>query len=251
VKYRVCGQGPFLLYLPGLDGTGELFFRQIPELARDFTVITFSLRTEGSFTYEDLIGDLTLLIEELGCSRVALCGESFGGTLALQFAIARPEMVERLIIINSFPYFRNRALLLAGRILIDLVPGELLHLSRSAAARLRMIAEDLSGEDLDKFIAITSRVPKLAAMRRMQLVAEHDVRDKLGSIEAPTLLIASRKDRLQNSVTEAELMASSMPSAKIRIIEDCGHILTPSHKCSLRTLFDEAGFINHKDTKEI
>src|SRR5215212_8674968 len=104
MEYNICGRGPFLFFLPGLDGTGELFYRQIPELSRDFTVVNFGLRTEGAFTYEDLIDDISGLIEKLGCGKVTLCGESFGGTLALQFAAARPEMVERLIIINSFPY---------------------------------------------------------------------------------------------------------------------------------------------------
>ena len=114
MQFKIFGEGPRLLYLPGLDGTGELFYRQAPELARDFTVATFPLRDRGQFTYQHLIEDLLIIINELGNSPVTLCGESFGGTLALQFALAQPKLVERLIIINSFPYFRNRALLAAG-----------------------------------------------------------------------------------------------------------------------------------------
>jgi pimeloyl-ACP methyl ester carboxylesterase len=243
VQYKINGNGPLLLYLPGLDGTGELFYRQIDDLARNFAVVTFGLRTEGSFTYKDLVEDLAALIDRLGFGRALICGESFGGTLALQFALARPDMLDRLVIINSFSYFRNRVLLNAGRILIDLLPNELLHLGRTAAAKLRFIAEDLAEEDLGKFISITSSVPKLAIMQRMALVAGHDVRGRLGEINCPTLLIASRRDRLQNSVVEAELMATLMPSARIRIVEDVGHILTPSHKFSLSALLAEAGFL--------
>jgi pimeloyl-ACP methyl ester carboxylesterase len=77
----------------------------------------------------------------------------------------------------------------------------------------------------------------------MQLVAGHDVRDRLGSIKVPALFIASRRDRLQNSILEAELMATSVPVAKIRIVEEAGHVLTPSHKCSLRSLLSEASFL--------
>ncbi len=243
MQYNTCGQGPLFPYIPGLDGTGELFYRQIPELARDFTVVTFGLRAEGDFTYEDLVEDLAALIGRLGCQSAMLCGESFGGTFALQFALSRPKLVDRLVIINSFPYFRNRALLAAGRILLEFIPFELLHLSRYVAATLGLIAENLKEEDRKKFIAVTSRVPKLAIARRMALVAKHDVRAKLGLIHAPTLLIASSRDRLQNSVVEAELMASLMPSAKIRVVEGMGHIILPSPSCSLCALFAEAGFL--------
>ena len=37
--------------------------------------------------------------------RATIVGESFGGALALSFALARPEQVNRLVVLNSFPHF--------------------------------------------------------------------------------------------------------------------------------------------------
>lgn len=243
MQYKVYGQGPLLIFLPGLDGTGELFYRQIPELSRHFQVVTASLRTEGDFTYGDLVGDIENAIKELNYDRAFICGESFGGSLALQFASARPEMVERLTIINSFPYFRNRLLLTAGRVLLEFTPIEFLSLGRRAAVSLGLIAESLTREDLDKFVAITTKVPKLAIARRMNLVAKHDVRGKLPDIQTRTLLIATQKDRLQNSVAEAEFMASKMPNARVRVVKGMGHIFLPSPDFSLSSVFEEEGFL--------
>jgi pimeloyl-ACP methyl ester carboxylesterase len=246
MDYKICGDGPLMLLIPGLDGTGELFYRQLPELARDFTVATFALRAAGHFTYQDLVEDLAGLIEKLGKNSATICGESFGGTLTLQFALARPEMVERLVVINSFSYFRNRALLMAGRLLLDFTPFELIHFGRTIAVSLNMLAEDLPAEDKKRFLSITKKVNKLGVARRMELIAEYDLREQIGGINLPTLFIASRRDRLQNSVAEAQAMAARMPQAKIKIIEDMGHIPLPAPNFSLHAIFAEAGFLPEK-----
>src|SRR2546422_3726079 len=104
----MSGFGNTLLYIAGLDGTGELFFKQSRELAHSYRVVTFRLRDGNTFTYDDLTADIADLIQGLGSQRLTILGESFGGTIALTFALRYPKMVERLIIVNSFPRFRGR-----------------------------------------------------------------------------------------------------------------------------------------------
>lgn len=249
MHFKMRGQGPPLLFLPGLDGTGELFYRQADELVAHFTVVTAALRDQGEFTYQDLIDDIARLITKLERGPVVLCGESFGGTLALQFTLAHPELVARLVVINSFPYFGNRPLLRLGQLLLEFTPYELIHWGRAIAANLRLLAEDLPSEDRKKFIAFTSTLPKFAIMRRMALVAEHDVRARLTEIKTPTLFIASRRDRLQDSVAEARYMSSRIEGAKVAILEGMGHIPLPSPACSLLKIFRKAAFMNHSETE--
>src|SRR5262245_17442852 len=102
VPYKVDGSGPLLIYVAGLDGTGELFFKQIPDLVRDYRVVTYRLSDDRHFTYEDLAKDLAGIIRHQQERSALIVGESFGGTIALEFAIRHPEMVDRLLIINSF-----------------------------------------------------------------------------------------------------------------------------------------------------
>src|SRR5438132_6179069 len=61
--YRVEGNGRLLIYIAGLDGTGELFFKQAPALARSYRVVTFRARDDARFTYEDLADDVAAIIE--------------------------------------------------------------------------------------------------------------------------------------------------------------------------------------------
>lgn len=243
MQYKISGNGPVLMFVPGLDGTGQLFYRQEKELSKHFTVVTCSLRDSGNFVYKDLIDDLVDLITKLDLGKATLCGESFGGTISLQFALKHPYLLERLVIVNSFPYFRNRALFLTGRVLLEFTPYELIQWSRIAAVHLGFLAEDIDKIEKEKFISITTKIPKLAVVRRMDLIRGYDIRDKLDHIATPTLFLAGREDRLQNSVLEAEFMAKKMPNAKVKILENMGHIPLPSSKCSLLEIFKEEEFL--------
>src|SRR5689334_20685378 len=60
--YRSEGSGPLLIYIAGLDGTGELFFKQVPQLASSFRVITFRQRDDSDFSYEDIADDVAAII---------------------------------------------------------------------------------------------------------------------------------------------------------------------------------------------
>src|SRR4026208_2470043 len=113
-QYRVEGSGPLLIYIAGLDGTGQLFFKQSPALTRSYRVVTFRSRDTGRFTDEELSNDLAASIRDLGEKQATILGESFGGTVALSFALLYPAMVKRLVVINSFPRFRGRVKIRLG-----------------------------------------------------------------------------------------------------------------------------------------
>ena len=102
----IVGTGQPVILVPGMDGTGLLFYRQVPLLARSYRVITYALRDTAA-TMDVLVSDLARIIDTVAPTerRAIIVGESFGGALALSFALARPEQVSRLVILNSFPYF--------------------------------------------------------------------------------------------------------------------------------------------------
>ena len=84
-----------LVLVPGIDGTGKLFYRQIPRLEERFTVTTIRLRDDAE-TMADLVADLHDEIARVAADgrRVSLLGESFGGALTLSYAVRHPERVE-------------------------------------------------------------------------------------------------------------------------------------------------------------
>jgi 3-oxoadipate enol-lactonase len=221
--YSVEGSGPLLIFVPGLDGTGQLFFKQSPALSRSFRVVTFRSRERGQFTYEELADDVAAIIKDLREERATIVAESFGGGVALTFALRYPQMIDRLVVINSFPRFRNRLQIRMGAWLASLLPFPALWPLRKAACILGLWADGVSREDRRRFFAAIRTVEGEGYARRLQLIRDLDIEDRLSNIHAPTLFIAAEKDRLIKSVREARRMAARMPRATVRIIKSAGH----------------------------
>ena len=90
-----------LVLVPGLDGTGLLFYRQVPLLERRYRVATHRLR-DTAVAIDELVSELHDRVTEVAPdARVTLVGESFGGALSLTYALAHPERVARLVVIST------------------------------------------------------------------------------------------------------------------------------------------------------
>jgi pimeloyl-ACP methyl ester carboxylesterase len=221
--YWVEGSGPLLIYIAGLDGTGRLFFKQAGALARSYRVVTFRSRDDASFTYDDLSGDVARIIRDQGERRAVILGESFGGTVALNFALRHPEMVERLVVINSFPRFPSRFKIRLAAWLAAILPFPLILPARLASSRLGLFLDGVNREDRRQFFEAFRSVSGPAYARRLRLIADLDLESRLSEISAPTIFIAGEKDLLIPSAREAHRMAARMPNATLKIIKGAGH----------------------------
>src|SRR5215207_6323956 len=99
---------PFLLYLAGLDGTGRLLHRQ-QQLHEDYQVECVAYPQDAVHSYGEL-ADLAIGALERAGGGVVLA-ESFGGAVALLATLRRPELVRRLVLVNTFAYFPRGAII--------------------------------------------------------------------------------------------------------------------------------------------
>ncbi|HEY6333581.1 MAG TPA: alpha/beta hydrolase [Blastocatellia bacterium] len=222
--------------VPGIDGTGELIFKQLPGLAKHFRVATFKLRESGEFSYRDLAGDIAAIIRDVGEERAMVAGESFGGTVALWFALLYPNMLERLVIINSFPRFRNRLKISAARRLAYLLPPRAVWVLRAAGNSVGLYVDGVAAEERRRCRSIIKTAHVNGIRRRLELIEELDLVPRLSEIEAPTLFIAADRDLLLPSVREARLMASRIPNATIKVAQGAGHACLLGDRVSLETI---------------
>jgi len=237
--YRVEGSGPLLVYISGLDGTGELFFKQIEHLKHAYRVVSFRSRETGLFTYEDLVKDLAAIIRDIGEVRATILGESFGGTVALNFALRYPEMVERLVVINSFPRFRSRLKIKLAVRLASGLPFRLLWPLRRFSNTLGLFIDGVRAEERNVFWKAIRTVSAEGYSRRLQLIYELDVVDRLGEIQSPSLFIAGERDLLVPSAKEAIAMAARMPHATVKIVRGAGHACLLGERVNLAQLLGE------------
>ncbi len=110
LHYVRAGQGPLLLFLHGFPEFWGAWERQLEIFSRDYTVVAPDLRgynlsdkPDGVKAYRPkvLIEDLRQLIAHLGFERCRLVAHDWGGALAWNLAIAHPQLIEKLVIINA------------------------------------------------------------------------------------------------------------------------------------------------------
>lgn len=103
------GGGPPLVVLPGLFGSKRNWASIARVLGEQRRVITADLRNHGESPWADghdypaLAADVARLVERAAGSRAAVLGHSMGGKAAMLLALTRPELVERLVVVDIAP----------------------------------------------------------------------------------------------------------------------------------------------------
>jgi pimeloyl-ACP methyl ester carboxylesterase len=236
VNYNRTGEGPPILYIPGLDGTGQLFVRQAEQLKSQFTVITFPLRNEAPFSYSDLVADVISILDQEHIEKAIIVGESFGGTIALYFALEHQNRIERLILVNTFPFFRRRVLLKLAKLLLPLAFVPMVRKGRDILARPVLLSELVDEKGIEVLLKHSWTHNYETYIQRLKLIASHDVRSRLSEITIPVIIVAAGRDKIIASIKEANLMASHIPDAQIHTLPKHGHACLLSGSFSLKDL---------------
>ncbi|GIX45856.1 MAG: hypothetical protein KatS3mg131_0067 [Candidatus Tectimicrobiota bacterium] len=101
LHYQRLGRGPEVVLIHGLaTNLAFWYLRVAPLLRRHFCLILYDLRGHGrsdmpptGYTTADMAADLHALLTHLGVARVHLVGHSYGGAVALHYAVLYPERV--------------------------------------------------------------------------------------------------------------------------------------------------------------
>ena len=103
------GKGPHVYLLHGLYGSGRNLGVVARGLAGRFRTVSLDLRNHGTspwaapMTYEAMEADLAAAIEADGAGPARLVGHSMGGKAAMALALRRPDLVERIAIVDIAP----------------------------------------------------------------------------------------------------------------------------------------------------
>ncbi len=238
-EYRKQGRGPALVYVPGIEGTGKLFYKQIDDLARDHTVITFPLRGHGRYEMDALISDLIWIIHDAGFERATALGESFGGMLLMAAALEHPECFERLILVNTFPRFEQQAKIRLGVALFSFLPYPAMKAYRKITAGRTLFDETVAEEDRRAFREHTRSVLCEGYLSRMRIIRDTDLRERLSQIRVPTLVVAGTQDRLLNAERAAKIIAAEIPRSRLKLLEGMGHLALVSGRVRVRDWLSE------------
>lgn len=232
VAWREAGEGDPILFLHGLGMTRTGWDAQLEALADGHRCVAWDLPGYGASAP---LGDFSLvaaadaaagLVERLGGS-AHVVGMSMGGMIALELALRHPERVRSLALVDTSPAFG-----------LDGTDPDAWRAARlaplDAGARIEDFAEPVlrgvMAPDPDPAavaIAVASmlRVPLAGLRQSIAALPAHDVRDRMGAIAAPTLVVVGELDE-ETPPSYAEALAAGIPGARLAVIPGAGH-LTP------------------------
>lgn len=228
---------PLFVYLPGMDGTGQLLSRQAEALGQFFSIRCLSIPRTDCTGWDRLANRVVTLLsaeQRLGPRRpVYLCGESFGGCLALKVVERSPQIVDYLILVNPASSLQARPWLQWGSYWLHVIPETLHWFSARALLPFLAALEKLTPGDRQALLEAMQSVPCQTAAWRLSLLREFQLSHRrLRQIHQPVLLIASAADRLLPSLAEAEHLSRYFPNTR-RVV-----LPTSGHACLLETAVD-------------
>jgi pimeloyl-ACP methyl ester carboxylesterase len=232
----VAAAQPPLVLVHGFTGHRDDWIGVMPELARHRRVVALDLRGHGNsdaapdasgYSFDQMVEDLHGLLEHLAIARCDLLGHSAGGMVALRFALAYPERLRSLILMNTASETPRR-----------LDRGAWLSAVEIAEARgmavLQTLLERAGRAAADPMHAVWGDRYWLHHRRRFGAMSPASYRGvgqsffdsesmgpRLAAIETPTLVLVGEADAA--FLPGAALLEAQLPDTRRISIPDAGH----------------------------
>lgn len=220
---------PVLVLSNSLGTALEMWDDQAPVLRERFRLLRYDTRGHGGspappgpYAIEDLGLDVIRLLDRLGVERASLCGLSVGGMTGMWLAAEAPERVERLVLLCT-------SALLGPKIVWD---------ERIATATERGMDALVDGV-IERWFTPAFRQEKPATVEKLArtlrdtdpegyagccaAIRDMDLRDRLPSIEAPTLVVSGAEDPA-TPPGHGRLIRDAIPGAHFEVVPGAAHI---------------------------
>ena len=235
--WESVGSGVPVLLIMGLGLSGGAWWRTVPALSKRLQVITFDNRGVGrsrgltpTFTTEAMADDAVSVLDAVGVETAHVYGMSLGGMVAQQLVLRHPRRVRSLVLGATQPggprahmadadvlrFFKRRSGRPTEEAAWASVPYN--YGPRVRAERADLIAEDIA-------FRLRQRFDERAYQAQMMAAALHNCFSRLDRIAVPTLVVHGEHDRAIPA-GNARLLADRIPSARLRVFTDCGHLYT-------------------------
>lgn len=234
VAYRQAGEGQPLVFLHGFTYSSYSFRHNIPILSQFSRVVCPDLVGHGlsdkpkrfDYSLSNQADLLKSFCEELKLDHIALGGCSMGGALAMKMAMQHPDLVERLILVDS-----------AGVDLDVRVPQTLLsipvlsyfgaliatHRFRKSTEARMMWDESEASDERDRYLeALNSRSVISAGIRNLRANKAFKL-EGIDGIQQETLVVWGEVDPLFSSAT-ARHLAEMIRNSRLIFLPDAGHL---------------------------
>ncbi|MFJ2157648.1 alpha/beta fold hydrolase [Streptomyces sp. NPDC087856] len=235
---RDAGDVP-LVFLHGWTADRHRWDHQFAHFAGGRRVIRLDLRGHGESTgagartIDELARDVVALLDHLEVERFVPVGHSMGGMIAQTLALAHPERVGRMVLVDSISrmtYSWARGLLLAVSTLLPFKLFVTINIQRA-------FAPGFPKERVRAYIDASAATPREVVMTCYGAMRAFDVLDWVDEVPGPTLIVHGYHD-IQLPLSQMLRMANSYRDAVVRIV-DAGHEVPVEKPAQLTALIDD------------
>lgn len=226
LHHRIDGpkDAPVLVLGPSLGTTLDLWEPQLPAFTGAWRVLRYDLPGHGGSApfhggVEDIADAVAALLDRVGAGRVAYAGVSMGGAVGTTLALRHADRIGRLALCCTSARFGDPA-------------GWHERAARVRAGGLeplfetflgRWFAPGYAGPGVEATRAMLAAVDPEGYAACCEALAAFDVRDRLGQVRVPTLVLAGEED-VATPPEHAEELARGIPDAALVLVPGAAHL---------------------------
>lgn len=243
VHYQEAGPGdaPTVILIHGFASSNLVWSKVLLELAdAGFRVIAPDLAGYGysgkprelDYTIGSQARMITALLENLGITRTAIVGSSYGGAVAATIALDNPALVEKLILVgavtNNAPTRYLLMRLFSSPIIGDILSPLLVGSRRLLRARMKRVY-DRHAWVLDekrvsaRHLPLQTRGTHRAIIRTVRRWDAERISREAHLINQPTLVLWGDNDR-EVPLEHGERLQEKIPNSRLVVFRECGHL---------------------------
>lgn len=250
---------PVIVWIHGLSGSWPNWLENLPHFARTHRCIAMDLPGFGwsempaqTISIAGYARTVDALLHQLGVTEATVVGNSMGGFVGLELALQFSTRVKRLVLVSAagltIEHQRDERALAALRRAnfgLSMATGWIASRSELLSRRRRtrrwmmdivaahpellpapLVSEQLRGSGKPGFIDA------------LDALTDYPIRDRLGEIEAPTLVVWGTDDRLV-PVRDAWAFGELIPNAEVVVYEDTGHVAMLERPAAFNALLED------------
>jgi pimeloyl-ACP methyl ester carboxylesterase len=233
IYFEDTGSGPPLVMGHSILCSGEMWMYQVPRLAGRYRVINVDQRghgrsvpATGPYTLRDMVDDFVAVMDHIEIEKAVWAGLSMGGMVAMHAAIAVPDRVSALILLDThagaetvFKKLKYRAMSVGTKAfgVRPFFPAVLpLLFGRTTLEENSHLVEDWK----ERFDAI--HIPSITRAVSV-LVKRPSILNELADVNVPSLVIVGDEDASLPPPNSEEIV-DALPKASLVVIPKAGHL---------------------------
>ncbi|MCA6064460.1 alpha/beta fold hydrolase [Thalassolituus marinus] len=258
MHYRDEGQGPVLVLLHGVASSLHTWDGWVEELKDNYRIIRVDLPAHGltgpdpaldRYNINYMVEKLDKFLNKLGVSRFSLAGNSLGGYISWNYALYRPDRVEKLILLDAagypqdMPFIMNFAALpVIGEMSQIMMPRYIVSMNIHAAyGDDDKVSSELVKRYHDLTLRPGNRKGLVNVFRTMKEQSQNpDLGARVGQINTPTLLLWGEEDQWV-PLTVMEQFRRDLPNVSVITYEGVGHM--PMEEIPVQSARDARSFL--------